>query len=666
MSNLPIMVRALDCTISPANVRKRSDPQADALLEANIAENGVIQNLIGVPVSRKKGKFRIVGGGRRLGRVHSLIEKAVFDQDYEIPVLVLSNSNDAVSISLAENFFTLAMNPADACRAFQDIIATEGKTPADVAKRFGLTERFVLGRLRLASLAEPIFDALANGDITLDVAIAYASTSETERQAAVFAQMNGNYHRNNVAEIRRQIASLSYKGNDPKAILVGRDAYLQAGGRIEPDLFATVDTEVWLDTHIVDSLAEQALATAAAAVRKRDGFAEVRIISATHVPYADTHDLRPLRGERPSLTNEEEARTAELEEAIALLETQANEADLTEDNEKHRQTLEAELSAITKRAPIITDEQRAQAVAYVVIGPDGQPRVDEQLYLSPPGQDRQAAELDDGEGEPADPHGKPGNPTIGQRLTDELALMKTELVALHVANDPAFALDLGTFIMVETATRTAGMESIPSSLRAQAPMPKVAEFKSETHAAAQWAELDRGLNRNWFDHDTIEARYDGFCALPGEARAAWLGWAIAQTLHATPAGNSGSGLLDHIGRKLEIDVAAWWRPTARTYFDRITKPMILALFEEVGGAELRQRYGASKKPDLAASAERFFAGDIMVEAEVKAKAMAWLPDQMRFDHPTSEPSIQTCGEANVGETLVEIAQGGDDEIPEAA
>lgn len=659
MSNLPIMVRALDCTISPANVRKHSDAQADALLEANIAENGVIQNLIGVPVSRKKGKFRIVGGGRRLGRVHSLIEKAVFDEDYEIPVLVLSNSNNAVSISLAENFFTLAMNPADSCRAFQDIIATEGKTPADVAKRFGLTERFVLGRLRLASLAEPIFDALANGEITLDVAIAYASTSETERQAAVFAQMNGNHYRNNAAEIRRQIASLSYKGNDPKAILVGRDAYLEAGGRIDPDLFATVDTEVWLDTHIVDRLAEEALTAAAAAVRERDGFAEVRVVSATHVPYSDTYDLRPLRGEQPGLTNEEEERTAELEDAIALLEAQANETDLTEEDENHRQMLEAELDAINDRAPIITDEQRAQAVAYVVISLDGQPRVHEQLYLSPPEQDERALQHDGVVGEPAEADGKLGKPTISQRLTDELAMMKTELVALHVANDPAFALDLGTFIMVETATRTVGMWSIPSSLRAQATTPKVIDFKSETHAAEQWADLDRGLNRSWVDHETIEERYDAFCALSGEARAAWLGWAIAQTLYAVPEGGSGSGFLDHIGRKLEIDVAAWWRPTARTYFDRVTKPAILALFEMVGGAELRQRYGASKKLDLAGSAERLFAGDIIVEAEVKAKALAWLPDQMRFDHPKSEPSDEAPGEANDAEMEIANAPDGD-------
>src|SRR3546814_10426695 len=101
-------------------------------------------------------------------------------------LLVLGNAKDAIETSLEENFFNLTMNPADTCRAFQDIIESEKKTPEDVAKRFGLTERFVRSRLRLADLAAPIFEALRNGEITLNVAVAYARNSDRTKQAAVF------------------------------------------------------------------------------------------------------------------------------------------------------------------------------------------------------------------------------------------------------------------------------------------------------------------------------------------------------------------------------------------------------------------------------------------------------------------------------------------------
>lgn len=639
MTQLPILVPASRLTKSLTNVRKSTDPAADAQLEANIAERGIIQNLVGIPVARKKGHYRITAGGRRLDCVHRLIEAGILASDYQVPVLILADARDAIEISLSENFFRLAMNPAEACRAFQDIIETESKSAADVAKRFGLTERFVLGRLRLASLAEPIFDALACGNITLDMAMAYASTSDTERQARVFEQISGSYYGSNVGEIRRQLACYSYRANDPRALLVGRDAYIATGGRIDRDLFSDADTEAWLDTHIVDQLAEAQLTAAAVAVRERDGFAEVRIVAATHVPYMETYDLEPLRGELPVLTEAEEARQSELEEMISAIETEAGDEDLTDEAETQLRTLEGELSALTDRLPVLTDEQRTQAVAYVVIGPDGTPRVHDQLYVAPITEDPVDNRLDGDEGADNSEADAIAARGISQRLADELAMMKTELLAVHVASDPAFALDLGIFIMAEAACRTMGVASLPSDLRANVPSPRVSGFSSETHAATQWAVLDEGLDRSWLDHQTLEQRYDAFCALADEKRAAWLGWAVARTLHAVPAGRTGSSFLDHIGGKLEIDVAGWWRPTARSYFDRITKPRILDLFEEIGGAELRSRYGTSKKHDLAASAERLFAGDIIVEADMKERALRWLPPEMRFVADTSGSDV---------------------------
>jgi ParB family chromosome partitioning protein len=634
MSQLPILVPASKLSKSPTNVRKSTDPVADAQLEANIAEKGIIQNLIGVPVARKKGQYRITAGGRRLDAVHRLIDKAVFDADYLVPVLPLADPKDAIEISLAENFFRLAMNPAEACRAFQDVIETEGKTPADVAKRFGVTEKFVHGRLRLAGLAEPVFDALASNAITLDVAMAYASTSDIERQAAIFAQMGEGYHRSNVSEIRRQLASFSYRASDPRAMLVGRDAYLAAGGRIDKDLFSDADSESWLDTQIVDTLAEQALAAAAEAIRERDGFQEVRAVAATHVPYTETYALRPLRGDPPPLAPEQEARQAEIKAELEQIAAAREDEGYTPDehDELRNEALEAELASITERTPVLTDTQKADAVAYVVIGPDGAPRVHDQLYVAP--EPHHTEDHDDGlgqaiDGDEAMVEAGDAKPAISQRLADELAVMKTELIAIHVANDPAFALDLGTFIMIEAAT-SAAADGIPSHLRANHPTPPVQGFESGTPAAAQWTKLDTALDRRWINHQTIEERYDAFCDLDDAARASWLGWAIARTIDAVPTGKTGAHFLDHLGAKLAIDVATWWRPTARTYFDRITKPAILGLFEEVGGIELKQRYSASKKHDLAASAERLFAGDIIVEAEVKDKALRWIPDAMRF------------------------------------
>ncbi|WP_234831971.1 ParB/Srx family N-terminal domain-containing protein, partial [Sphingobium yanoikuyae] len=109
MSQTPIPVPAANLTKSPVNVRTRGDADADAELEASILAHGLIQNLVGVPVSRKKGHYRITAGGRRLDAVHRLIEKGSLPADHAIPVLILDNTKNGREVSLVENFERLPM-----------------------------------------------------------------------------------------------------------------------------------------------------------------------------------------------------------------------------------------------------------------------------------------------------------------------------------------------------------------------------------------------------------------------------------------------------------------------------------------------------------------------------------------------------------------------------
>src|SRR3546814_1779998 len=58
-------------------------------------------------------------------------------------------------------------------------------------------------------------------------------------------------------------------------------------------------------------------------------------------------------------------------------------SDLQVEQANRVEMLEAEYRAIEKPAPVISEEQKAGALAYVVIGHDGQPRLHEQLYVAP-------------------------------------------------------------------------------------------------------------------------------------------------------------------------------------------------------------------------------------------------------------------------------------------
>lgn len=541
------------------------------------------------------------------------------------------------------------MNPADACRAFQDIIEIEQKTPAEVAKRFGLTERFVLGRLRLANLAEPVFEALRDEQITIEVATAYASTSDTDRQASVFARMAGSYYGTNIGEIRRLLASGSYKGGDPKALLVGREAYQAEGGRIDSDLFSDSASETWLDGDLLSRLAQARLEASAVALRERDGFAEVRTVTTSHPPYAEICQLRRLRGMPRPLSPDAEARKAAIDaELDAIKSVAVGPDDYSEEQADRIAALEEECEALTDTGDVISDEERIGAIAYLVLDAEGRPQLHEAFFAAPAVEEEPASGESrvgpDDAVQAADQPAGAEDPKYSQRLSDELAMMKTEILAAHIAADPAFARDLGIFLLVDSATRTRGTYDVPSEIRAHPPTPRVPGFDSATPAAGRWGVLDQALDRSWINHGDAIGRYDGFCALDETARAAWFAWVVARTLQSAPPGSRAEAFLDHVGHKLAIDVASWWRPTARTFVDRISKTLILALFGEVGGADLKNRHAALRKFDLAAAAEKLFSGESIVEPEVKERALAWLPAAMRFDKAGLESADEAVGQ----------------------
>src|SRR3546814_1064018 len=85
--------------------------------------------------------------------------------------------------------------------------------------------------------------------------LAFGATSDQEIQARVFEQVSSAYYAPNPDSIRRMVLSGTVRGSDPRARLIGRDAYMAAGGRIERELFDDDDSESWVDVALLESLA---------------------------------------------------------------------------------------------------------------------------------------------------------------------------------------------------------------------------------------------------------------------------------------------------------------------------------------------------------------------------------------------------------------------------
>ncbi len=155
---------------------------------------------------------------------------------------------------------------------------------------WGVTVRHVQGRLRLADLAEPIFNALAEGKITVDVAKAYGSSSDRDVQLAAWNNFKDHWQGDQPHTIRRYVTDSAVEATSAVARLVGEADYLAAGGRIERDLFAGDGEGQWLDRPIAEELARAKLEQAAAEIMQLGTLGWVRVVLAQHVPITKPKD----------------------------------------------------------------------------------------------------------------------------------------------------------------------------------------------------------------------------------------------------------------------------------------------------------------------------------------------------------------------------------------
>lgn len=616
---------------SPRNVRKSSDVLADLQLRADIAARGLLQNL--VVRKGKRGKFEVEAGGRRLAALQALAEEGTLPKNHEVTCLVIEGEESEVrEASLAENFQRLAMNPADEAQAFATIIEA-GASIEDVARRFGLTVRFVEGRLRLASLAPCVFEALAEGTITLDMAKAYGAISDVERQAHVYSDLQDAWYQITPDTIRRMVLDATVRGSDPRAVLVGRAAYLAAGGRIERELFDDDASESWIDVALLEDLAHKAMEEAAEKAALEYGLAWVRPTLGTYVSNDLVEGLSRLPCKPAPMTEQEVQELGELEadydRVAAVLEDEDSDEDEVAKAEKELVVIDRAMRALNDRPPILADELKAEAGAFLVLSRNGEPTLVPQFYT-----ETEVITDDYGAIGAVEESGtaKPKGSSLSQRLLDELAMQRRDILAIHLANDPALALDFMVFTLADADGHDWRAKKASTLVGTLASGPVTGFEAKDAPASASLAEFAGSLDESWRAGESDVERFAKFRALSDEARSAWLGHVVSRTLVASLAceGELSVPIHEALGTLLEIETAHWWRPTAANYFDRVAKARTLEALDAAGGPELVSRYAASKKAELASAAERIFSGNFIGEVEVKERAQAWVPAIMRF------------------------------------
>lgn len=151
----------------PLNVRRHGDTSGADLMPS-IRRKGVQQPLLVRPNCEG---FEVVAGQRRLNACTALAKEG--ECISTLPCIIIDSDDDAAIIeaSLIENIERLPMDEIDQYEAFANLIK-QGRTVADIAADFGVSERLVQQRLAIANLYTPILtayrqEAIRAGDVRL-------------------------------------------------------------------------------------------------------------------------------------------------------------------------------------------------------------------------------------------------------------------------------------------------------------------------------------------------------------------------------------------------------------------------------------------------------------------------------------------------------------------
>ena len=465
--------------LSPANVRRtQAGKTAFAELKASIAAHGLLENLVVRAIRPDEGdaeRYAVIAGGRRLAALADLSGDGVLPHDHPVPCRVIENGTADNELSLAENVVRVAMHPADQVQAF-GALASDGASVADIAARFGVSERTVEQRLRLGNAAPEILDAYRADEIDLETLKAFAVTTDRERQMAVWEQVSEQDYRPSGWHVKRMLTEDRVPAASAIATFVGVETYEAAGGIVDRDLFADQDEwGIWFaDPALLDKLAMDKLQVIADELANRWKWAEPRL----NMDWSDLARFGRVHPTPGQTTDEEKAECERLHvrhDELVNMDEDAWTDELVGEGEAIETRL-AEIDAAVEARAVFQPEHLALAGCIATVGNEGRLRLVQGLVRpedmparTSPDASADATGSDHGAAGaahdtsavqgpaisgPAMPPSRPDREAearkqagVGIGLADDLRAIRTALVKAHLTDDFGAAFDLMLFQM---------------------------------------------------------------------------------------------------------------------------------------------------------------------------------------------------------------------------
>lgn len=616
--------------LSPTYQARPENPAAPlplTELAASIEAAGLLHNLVVVRSAR--GVHEVCAGGRRLRAMALLVEQGRWAENQPVPVLVVP-AEQALMASLIENVEREALNPADEFAAFARLIDS-GRSVEDVAAAFGVTPQVVKRRLKLAAVSPALLTLFREGGIGLDCLMVLASIDDPARQEQLWQQLP-EWNRS-PDQLRRLLTRGEVESDrDGVATFVTVAAYEAAGGPLRRDLFSDDGKAYLQDAALLERLAVDKLQQPAHEVAA-EGWKWVDVRA--RFVYEDYVRHGEVRRARRAPTADEAACHAQLEGELEALHTRM-EAVSDDDGDENEyaaleaddERLQAELNTIDEALAVFPADLMAQAGCVVFVGARGTVEVKRGLVRP---EDRDAvvqAARHATSGESTTSSALVSLPKGGARAAHSEKLMRS-LTAHRVAAIQAEMLLRPDVALAALTAHLAAKLLKDGFHRYRGGDDVLTVSASKTHEGLRRESADIAEAEAWklMEQTRIEwttrLPADGMALLPwllGQERATvveLLTFLIAASVTGVDGTERERQSTDALAQALGLDMRRWWKASAASYFNHVSKATTLAAVTEAAGANAAAPLAGLKKDGAAAGAEQALA------------ATGWLPRCLR-------------------------------------
>lgn len=628
----PFYVPLTKLKLAPEQVRQ-TPPTESGIKEmaALLASQGQL-NALHVTKDAASDRYFVHAGGRRLRGFQRLAKEGKIMPDFPVECKEVDEAN-ATALGLTENISQEAMHPADAYEAFKALVE-KGIAAEAIATQFGVTVLTVQRRLKLANLAPELLALYRKGELQLDQVMALVQLDDKKRQVLLWKGL-GSYNRN-ANQIRRMIAQDEVSMNDPRVKLVGLATYTAAGGGIRSDLFSEKGNERFLtDPMLLDMLVGEAFEVQAAELRAQ-GWKWVDIhpeytyseqqqyftLPQKTLPESPVQkderlkleaDLEALENEHSDCEDDDELdalqdkidaveqKLAEL--AVELVDKSPRDKDLggvvlTIDAGKIKSIVN--LARVSERKQVMAElEARKKRAASLPTGPQGE-------GAAAPAEDAEASSSD-------------ADDAIPERLMLNLSAQRTAAIqACMISNQKVTLAALAQRMATSVFQDYYGGDEAIKISRTNAW--HVLEKSSPTVGASRAATVMGDERKRWealLPQDK-KTWLQWFIDQPLEVSLSMIVFGTAETVNALQSKVDSRDCAADLARSLNLDMKAWWEPTAANYLELVPKTKILQAVVEAHGGPL-----------AVAGWEKLKKDELVDRAHDSLKGTGWLPVALR-------------------------------------